>query len=192
MSQFFLDTVGGPAPPPPPNVATSYTTNYNANFTATGTAIPQANVLNVIGGSNSINNDNGIATQANPNMMGNLITLLTNRLFGAQTSSGTTPLNLITFTLTASGPAVYRFAFDITGRDTVSGLGVGYTLDGSARTDGTTATVIAVPFIDHDEDSPFLLAEIDLIVSGNSVILQVTGIGVETIAYKAVGTYVVV
>jgi hypothetical protein len=190
MSQIIKNLVSGG--PLPPAVPTSFTTDYNSTFTTTGVSIPQANIENVVGGFNSIANDNGIATQANPDMMQNLIVLLTNRLFGNATSAGTTPLNLITFALKTGSPAVYRFSFDITGRDTISGAGVGYTLDGSAKTNGTTASIVAVPFIDHDEDSALLLATIDLVVSGNSVILQLTGIGGEAIAYKAVGTYVVV
>lgn len=190
MSQIIKNLAGGG--PLPPDIPTSFTTNYNSNFTSTGISIPQANVENVIGGQNPIQNDNGIATQANPDNMKNLIVLLTNRLFGNAISAGTTPLNLITFALSTTGPAVYRFSFDVTGRDTISGAGVGYTLDGSAKTDGTTASIVAVPFIDHDEDSALLLATIDLVTSGNNIILQLTGIGVETIAYKAVGTYVVV
>lgn len=73
-----------------------------------------------------------------------------------------------------------------------TGDGLGYSVDATVKTDGATATLVASPFTDNDEDPSLLDAEITVVASGNSAVLQVTGVTGETIAYKAVGTYVVV
>ena len=112
-------------------------------------------------------------------------------LTGTGTSTNGSTVSLITHDL-GSVAAVYRFIFYAVGRDTGSNNGVGYTLFATAKTDGATATVIATPFDDSDEDALLVAATADVIASGNNVILQVVGVAGETIAYKAVGSYVVV
>lgn len=170
-----------------PSVSTSFQTQN-------GTAVPAANILIVNGNDSTENNVNGIITKGGVVGTGTsneVDVVLTNRLQGTGSSVNAATANLITFGLGASD-AVYRFTFDVTGRDTATGDGVGYTVLGSARTDGATATIIASPFTDNDEDASLLLATIDLVASGNNVILQVTGVAGQTISYSAVGTYVVV
>lgn len=156
-----------------------------------GTAIPAANSLNVNGGTSSIDNTNGIETQANPNGGDNLDIVLTNRLTGSATSTNASVENLITFALGGTD-ASFRFNFLIAGRDTATNDSVGYTVFASAKTDGATASVVATPFTDNDEDPALLAATVNFVASANNVILQVTGVAGQTIAYKAVGSYVVV
>lgn len=168
----------------PGNVAQSYVLDD-------GTAIPSAHTLNVNGGSTSDPSDNGILTRANPNLSNNAEILLTNRLTGTATSTNGSVEDIITFNLGAS-VACYRFNFIVAGRDTGTGDGVGYSVDATLKTDGATATVVAAPYTDNDEDPSLLDAEITVIASGNSAILQATGVTGQTIAYKAVGQYVVV
>jgi hypothetical protein len=186
MSQIIKNLAAGPVPPAVP---TSFTTDYNADFTATGVSIPVANVENVIGGFTSFDDPDGIATQASPNGDKNLLVLLTNRVRGAQSSVNGATINLIVVPLGAV-PACYRFQVDIVARDIASGDGAGYTFFGTIRTDGITATGIATPFIDEDEDASLIPSLIGLATSGNNGILQVTGIAGKTIAYLAVGTYI--
>lgn len=62
----------------------------------------------------------------------------------------------------------------------------------SARTNGAAATIVETPYTDVDEDASLISANINLIASGNSVILQVTGVLGQTLVYKAVGSYLVV
>ncbi len=112
-----------------------------------------------------------------------------NRLIGDATSINGSTEDIITLDL-GSSAACYRFSFDIAGRDTGTGDCVGYSLDGTVKTNGTTATLVASPFTDNDEDASLLTASIGLIASGNNAVLQVTGVAGETIVYKAVGTYV--
>ncbi len=182
MSQAGIINIG--AGPVPPTVATSYVTDN-------GTAIPALNVLNVNGGSVTTDNVNGIETRANPNASNNLEIDLTNRLTGSGTSTNASVVSLITFSLAATAQS-YRFNFDVVGRETTTGDTVGYSVDGTAKTNAAVASLVATPFIDNDEDASLITANIDLVVSGNNVILQATGVAGTTITYKAVGLYVVV
>ncbi len=170
--------------PVPPTVATQYVLDD-------GIAVPAANSLNVLGETTEENNDNGIMTIADPDPGDNLFIALTNRLIGEVESEEGSVEDLITFSLSDSA-ASYRFNFDVIGRETTTGATVGYSVDGTAKTDGSTASLVATPFIDNDEDASLITANIDLVVSGNDVILQVTGVVGTTITYKAVGLYVVV
>lgn len=181
MSQFYVGVTAGSLPP---TVPTSFVTDD-------GTAIPAANVLNVNGATSSDDNPNGIETRANPNLSDNLEIVLTNRFTGTATSTNASVEDLVTFTLGATN-LVYRFQFDVSGRDTATGDGIGYTLFASARTDGAAATVISTPFLDNDEDASLVTATADFVASGNDVILQVTGVAGQTINYRAVGSYTVV
>ncbi len=101
-------------------------------------------------------------------------------------------LLIITFDLTPFGTAVFRFEFYVAGLAPISGDGVGYTMFASAKTDGTTATVVATPFSDNDEDASLLLATLVFTSSGNNIILRATGVAGLQVRYKAIGTYVVV
>lgn len=168
----------------PGNVAQSYVLDD-------GTAIPAAHVLNVNGGSTTDPSDNGILTRANPNLSNNAEILLTNRLHDTVTSTNGSVEDLITFDL-GSDPACYRFNFIVAGRDTGTGDGVGYSVDATLKTDGATATIVAAPYTDNDEDASLLDAEITVVASGNNAVLRVTGVASQTIVYKAVGQYVVV
>ena len=173
--------------PPPPAVPVQFDTDVNSP------AIPALNILIEVGGATTADNSNGIRTDGSSG--GNTLTIqLTNRLSGTATVVGATTGDIITFSLGAS-TAVYRFNFLVTGRSTAGaavGQGVGYTIDGSARTDGATASIISTPDIDADEDAALVGAFVSLIASGNNVVVRATGIAAETITYKSVGTYIVV
>lgn len=177
-----LDIIGEGGGVIPPEVPEQFVTDN-------GTAIPVLNSLNVNGGSSSINNDNGIEAQANPNLGDNIDIVLTNRLIGAATSINASTENLITFPL-ANVEKCYRLECFVTGRDTVTGDGIGYTVLASARTDGINAAIIATPFVDNDEDASLVTASITLIALGNDIIVQVTGVTSQTIVYKCLFSYI--
>lgn len=173
-----LNTAAGPVPPA---VATSYVTN-------SGTAVPVANVLTILGAATSANNDNGIFTTGS----GSTVTVvLSNRIEGTTTTVGAVTGDVVTLDLGVT-PAVYRFSVLVTGRDTTSGDGVGYTVDGSIKTNGSVATIISTPDIDADKDPSLATALISMIASGNNVIIRATGVAGITIIYKSIATYVVV
>lgn len=176
-----------------PTIPTAFTTDSL-------TAIPTSNILDVKAIGVTANNTNGIQTRGGTSTVagaGNDLEIqLTNRLQGTATVVfNTTPTgDIITFALGGSA-AVYRFRLDVSGRDTGSGQGVGYGVQATIRTDGSSATIIQTPFIDADEDSgaPTLVgAAMNFVVSGNNAILQATGVADRTISYSASGTYVVV
>lgn len=189
MSQIYKSLASGPVPP---SVATQYNTQD-------GNAVPAANILIVSADDTTSNDNDGIRTvgggNGTPPTLANEVRIeFTNRLQGSQTSTNASNADIITFSLGAS-VAVYRFEFHVTGRSTAGaavGQGVGYTVFGSARTDGATATVIKTAFQDNDEDVPLEGATMSFISSGNTIILRAVGIGGETIVYNAVGYYVVI
>tara|TARA_R110002126_G_scaffold51939_1_gene141845 strand:+ start:19566 stop:20105 length:540 start_codon:yes stop_codon:yes gene_type:complete len=167
-----------------PTVPTSFTTDV------LGPAVPAANILQLLGDDTEVDNANGIRTSGATNVA---TIELTNRLQGTASVTGAVTGDIITFTLDAAAAKVYRFEFKVAGRDTGTDDGVGYTVDASAKCDGAgTATMIGAPFQDADEDASLVGATMDVVASGNTIILQATGIAVQTISYSAVGTYVVV
>jgi hypothetical protein len=182
LSQIYKSLVSGPVPPAVP-------TQFTADDATIGVSV--GNNFNLFSRDTTEDNDNGIRTTTDPNGSDDHYTELTNRLFGTVSVTGAVTGNLITFAL-AGAAASYRFTFEVTGRDTTTGDAVGYSVFGSAKTDGATATIVATPFVDNDEDASLIGGSIDLVASGNSVILQPTGVAGQTITYKAVGTYVVV
>lgn len=191
MSQIYKDRSTGPVPP---TVPTSFTTDVRDNTTTgPGTAVPAANVLQILGRDTTQSSTYGIRTDADPNNGNIVYTELTNRVRGTGTAVGAVTADLITFDLGAS-VAVYRFSIVVAGRVTAGtiGDGVGYTIDGSIRTDGAAATVISTPDIDADEDASVSGALISFIASGNNMIVRATGAAGSTITYNAVGTYIVI
>jgi hypothetical protein len=177
----IISTTSGPVPPAVP---TSFVTDVNSP------AIPVANVLNALGGDTTADNANGIRTDGSSGS--NTLTVqLTNRLQGTVSTSGAVTGDLITFALGAT-PGTYKFTFNIAGFNASTPAGLGYDIDASVRTDGATATVISTPDGDEDEDAALINADWDVIGSGNSVILRVTGVAGLDINWSSVGYYVLV
>ncbi len=172
-----------------PTIPDEFTTDYKADFSPNGTSIPSANTLHVPGGYTPVDNDNGIATQSDPDNGPNLLILLTNRVLGTGTSTNGSTVTLITVPLGAV-PASYRFQVEIVGRETTTGDSVGYTFFGSAKTNGVTGSLIEEPYQDADKDDSLKDATVALIIVGNSGLLQVTGVAGTEIDYKAVGFYI--
>ncbi len=180
MSQAGLINSGGSGPLPP-TVATSYVTDINSP------AIPAGNLLNVPGGSVTTDNVNGIQTDGSSGS--NTLTVeLTNRMTGSGTSTNGSTVTLIDFPLTNNQS--YRFTFDVIGRDTTSGDTYGYKIFATVKRIAGVSTIIDTPFDDSDEDND--AASLDIVISGNDVHVDATGVTGTTIIYKAVGTYVVV
>ncbi len=181
MSQIYKSLLSGPVPPAVP---TSFVTDD-------GTAIPAANVLNVLGIDSTENNVSGILTRANPNLSNNLEIVITNRLQGTGSTVGAVTADIITFALSAVAH-VYTFDFSIAGFSSGSSEGVGYTLVGSVRSDGATATVLPNQTLDNFEEGALVACTALMVASGNNVILRVTGTAGTTIQWGAVGTYVLI
>ena len=184
MSQIFKAVSGGVLPP---QVPTTF-------FTQDGSGVPAANILIVNGIDSTEDNDNGIITKGGVIGTGTaneVDVVLTNRITGSGSVTDVTDADLLTFPLAVT-PTVYRMFFDVVGRETTTGDGVGYSLFICAKTDGITASVVKTPFDDSDEDTALKSALCTIIASGNNIIIRVTGVAGTTITYKCVGTYVAV
>lgn len=182
MSQFYVGVSPGSLPP---SVPTSFQTDVNSP------AVPAANVLNVIGGSTTANNNNGIQTDGSSG--GNTETIqLTNRIQNSTTTANATPTAISTFALGAT-PGVYTFDINIAGFDTSDTLGLGYSLFGTLRTNGITATLVGTPDkIVNEESATVNACDANLIASGNNAVIQVTGLAGKNIDWNSVTTYVFV
>jgi hypothetical protein len=181
MSQYTVKETAGNLPP---SVPTSFTTD-------SGVAVPAANNLNDLGGSNSTINANGIQTTASGSTV---TTSLTNRFGGTVTTSNATPDSSILLALGAT-PGVYTFDIQIAGFDVTDSESVGYAIFGTVRTTGAAAVLVGTPDkIVNEETSPVDLSacNADLTVSGNNAVVQLTGIAATTIHWRVLSTFIFV
>ena len=179
MSQAGINS--STSAPPPPVVPTTFITDVNSP------AIPALNILNVLGGLTSDDDTNGIRTDGSTG--GNTLTIqLTNRFSGSGVTVGATTDDLINFPLGAV-PGVYTFDFKVAGFDAVTPSAVGYTIVGSVRTTGAAGVLLTNQAIDAFEETATLACLGQLIVSGNSAILRVTGAAGLTINWHGNGEY---
>ena len=163
MSQIYKSVSGSPA------VATSYVTD-------SGTAVPAANILNVLG-------TDGVITSGT----GNTLTI---SLESANNASGQTvgaqSVAITTFDMGATaGTYAFRIsvaAFVSSGTD--AGEGAGYFFTGACRTDGATATLIGTEDSFKVEDASLVTADATLAVSGNDIRVEVDGVIGDTIEWK--------
>lgn len=178
MSQFFIQASG--STPPPPGELTIVTDD--------GTAMSVGGIINFNAEYSSEDNVNRIVTRVDPNLSNNVLAVLTNMLRGTGTTVNNGTADLVTFPLGAT-PSVFRFWFHIVGLAN-NGDGVGYLLEGSVKTDGATATIIQTQFLDDDEDNSLEPeCEMNIVVSGNNVIVRATGQTGFTISYTCLGQY---
>jgi len=161
--------INSAAGPVPPSVATSYVTD-------SGTAIPAANVLNVVtpgGGTQGIKTTGAGSTIT--------ITVSPAEISGSVTTTGAVTAAVITFPLGAI-PGVYTFDAAVAGfAKTGIGapLGCGFTIVGAIRTTGASATLIPTQTVDHFEEGALMgppQVTALLGVSGNNAVVNVTGI----------------
>jgi hypothetical protein len=167
---------------PPPIVPTTFVAN-------TGTATPALNILNVLGNDTQDNNPNGITTVASGNTVNYL---LTNRLYGTATTTGAATENLIVFDLDDLGAdGVITVNIDIAGFDTTSNaLGAGFTVTGSVKIIGGTATVLNNQVVDTYDETGTENTDADIDASGSNLIVEVTGEAGTNIRWVGSGIYV--
>lgn len=177
MSQFYVGVTAGALPP---SVATSYVTDD-------GTAIPAANILNVLGIDSTENNANGILTRANPNLGNTVDVILSNRIQGVITTSDATPTPIITFTPTVIG--TYTIEIRIAAFNTTDTLGAGYSLFGTGRFDGVNSNLCGTADRIVNEETGMGTASATFTVSGASILINAVGIAAKTINWSAVGLY---
>ncbi len=182
MSQAYVGGVTAGALPPV--VATSYVTQD-------GTAVPVANLLIVNGEASTENNANGIITKGGVIGTGTaneVDVVLTNRITGTVTTNDATPTTIASFSLGAI-PAVFTFDIQIASFNLTDVNGDGYFISGSTRTDGATATLCGTPDKIVNEEVVDT-ADANMIVSGNTIVVQATGIAGKVHHWKTLITYV--
>lgn len=178
MSQYARPADGGD-----PAVPTSFVTND-------GTAVPVANTLNVLARDTQADNDNGIQTSASGNTV---YVELTNRVqTGASTvGAGNTDITLVDFSIApfSGGAGTYTFEFRVAAYESSNPAGAVYKIYGGVLSDGTTPTLIGTPDKILMEDAALVGSDANLVVSGNELVLRVTGLAGLTIQWDTVGNY---
>lgn len=178
MSQYARPADGGD-----PAVPTSFVTND-------GTAIPVGNELNVLARDTPADNDNGIQTAASGNTV---YVELTNRVqTGASTvGAGNTDITLVDFSIApfSGGAGTYTFEFRVAAYESTNPAGAVYKIYGGVISDGTTPTLIGTPDKILMEDAALVGSDANLVVSGNELVLRVTGLAGLTIQWDTVGNY---
>lgn len=179
MSQAgIINTSSGPVPP---DVPTTFVTDVNSP------AVPALNILNVIGGDTTTNNDNGIQTDGSSG--GNTLTVqLTNRATGQVTTVDATPTTIISFSLGAT-PGIFYFRGSIVAYDLTDVAGGAYDFSSGMRTTGAAATELGTEYKDVFEEAAMATADFNILASGNNLIVQVIGIAAKVINWNAEFTY---
>ena len=189
MSQFYVGVTDGSLPS---NVATTYTSDSG------NSATPAAHILIVSANDTTSNDTDGLRTIAGvaDGLAANEIQVqITNRVQGTVTTSGAVSSNisLIDFSSAPfSGvPGVYTFEIKVAAFDAATPGAGSYILQGGIITDGTTPTIIDGNFdkIVH-ETAGIEGADAIAAVSGNILVIQVTGVALLDINWGLVGYYV--
>lgn len=163
--------------PIPPTIPTTFVTD-------SGSAVPAANILNILGNDSSANNANGISTTGS----GNTVTaVLSNRLQGTVTTVGLTTSPIITFTPTVIG--TYAIEARVCAYNTTSSLGAGYSMFSAVRFDGVNSNLCGTPDRIVNEEGAMTSSNCTITVSGANVLINGVGYAAQTINWSAVGLY---
>jgi hypothetical protein len=171
MSQFFVETTSGNLPP---SVPTSFPTD-------SGTAIPVANVLNVVtpGGGTQ-----GIMTTGAGNTI--TISLTDSVLTGTATTVGATTANINVLIPAPTSNSTVNIRASVAGYDQTTGLAVGAEMIGTVVNNAGVVHVIGTPDVTKNNDLGLALTNVDLSVSGTNVQVRVLGVAGKTIQWRAV------
>jgi len=178
MSQFYVGLSSGNLPP---TVPTSFVTD-------SGTIIPAANIVNLVGGETNVNNDNGIRVIANLTGSNNGVVQLTNRITGTVTTVDATPTTMIIVGLGAT-PGTYLAFGDLTAYNVTDSAGASYTFEGAAVTTGAAGTEIGQEVRNLFEQAAMAATDFSFTVSGNNAVITVTGIAGKTIDWSCLFNY---
>lgn len=152
-----------------PRVATTFVTD-DGDF-----AIPINNILRVFGDTTEDFNENGIETRSSDSDDNNLVQIyLTNRFYSEVECLFGDSTNLIEFDLGADTRA-YKFTFEVAYITDDAVESYGAVLHGTAKTNGSTASIVGTPFVIAQEDH--FLTGLNLVagtgLDANKIFLQI-------------------
>lgn len=156
-----------------PTIPTSFDTFDGA--TPTGTAVPAANVINIVA-------EGGLHVSAT----GNTITIIDSEDSQTGQTIGATNLDLFTYTMPAT-PTAVTFQGMIVGMNQSGGggdYGAGYFVTCSAITDGAAASILGTPNIDEFESAALFAGALTVQAIGNNVVFSLLGTAGETIDWR--------
>ena len=110
---------------------------------------------------------------------------LTNRANGSVTTTGAMTVAVITLPLGAV-PGTYTIDSSVAGFATAGNnapLGSGFTIVGAVRTTGASAVLLASQAVDHFEEGDLVASSAMLAVSGNNLLINVTGVAAAPTTY---------
>jgi hypothetical protein len=145
--------------------------------------------INILGDDSTSNNINGLTVVGNA-ATNTLTVTLTNRIQGSVTTNDATPTTLITFVLPSTG--TYAFDINVSAYNTTDVLGAAYSVFVGVRSSAGVAAKLNLEDKIVNEEAGMAACDASISISGNSLLLQVTGIAAKTINWNAVGTYVFV
>jgi hypothetical protein len=180
LSQIYKNLSGGGTLPP--NVPTTFTED-------SGTAVPAANNLNIVGGTSTANVANGIQTVGS----GSTVTInLTNRVVTPVpiTTVGAVTTPLITLPL-GGVPGTYGFNIRVVGFNAATPASTTYFEFVCAATTGAAARIVSAGDSDEIclEDATLNASDVLITAVGNSVVVSAQGVAGLTIDWNADGLY---
>ncbi len=121
----------------------------------------------------------------NQQIVGTVVTPnLSHSVRGNGQTVGAVTADLITYTM-PSVAATMVFDIRVSGLNSLTPAGNGYSVFGTVRTDGATASLVGTPDRIANEDAALVGAQCELVVSGNNAIVRVTGVAGLTVNWSA-------
>jgi len=174
MSQIYKGGVSS-TPSVPTSITTDQVDTTTASFPAsTGTVVPQSNILRIVG-------VDGIQTFQSTLVPG---VLEIGYNGGNITTVGAVTVTALTITPTNNSAQTYQFL--IAGYDSANGLAIGGQLLGVCRVVAGTLTVLSTPDRFFDADSALGTGIFNMVASGGSLLVQVTGVAGHTIDWTVI------
>jgi len=170
MSQVFL----GMSSSGTPQIPTSFVTD-------SGTAVPAANVLNVVTPGSGTQ---GIMTSGAGNTV--TITLTDTTVTGTAQTVNAGTANISVNIPVATSNSVVSIRANLAGYAKTSGLAIGGELIGAVRNVGGVLTVIGTPDLTRNNDGALATWNATLVTSGTNAQVQVQGVNTFTINWTAI------
>lgn len=174
MSQFFAGGVQSS-----PSVPTSFSTDQQDTSTlsvptATGSAVPQTNILRVYGA-------DGIQSYETTNVAG-VLEIGFNR--GTNTTLGIATSTILTITPPDNDTTTMQIL--VSGYDSTANLGVGGQIVGTVRKTAGVVTVLGTPDIIKNGDAIINASTFTIVAVGATVEVQATSASVNTVTWTAI------